>query len=588
MHPTVKLVLRSFVQHFHLVAGATVACGLLGGCYAFVLKSDVYLASQSLMVRDDASATVMKLGRFESQTQMKAAQETLMELAKNPAVVRKALQDVGPEAKGWFWTDDQYPSDNLVRDIASEAIALHAPTGIEFGNSEVVYLDVKAKTPERAVALNQAIGQRLEERWREVRRLRAESVITELESAKIAAEEQLAQTTEKLREMEQQAGSRLGDLRSLTDVVGGAGGVKTQVDQIEAELRSVKSELLRLQAELQSLDTALANPAAYLLAPVDLLNTQPGLKKLREGLADAQMNTSRLTGRYTERHPLVIAARRAQESIEKQLLDQMFASQQTLRQSIEAANTRLTNLTAQKTETEASLESLATIRADYVNLTSEFKTRSGILEEIERELAQARGSRQASNSESSLLTRLDSPRVGDRPLGPGRAMLTLAAAAAGSMLGIGVVLLLTPLDGTPRFGRRREDAFPPAPPTDERIASLINPPREDLKAIDDLYAHRQRSSSTPTFSARSEPLAENSVEPPLEIDDEQKTRDQLIEELRLDIAAMDCGVTDACSYLPDTADATQFGHVDLHSFDALEAAKQRLVGGDGGERSERR
>jgi len=175
--------------------------------YAFMLKSDTWLASQAFLVRDEATGAVMRLGRFESQTQMKASQETILEMSKNHQVVRDALVALGPEIGVFSWLGkSNFPSNLMVQDYATNAISVHAPKGTEFGVSEVIYLDTKLSTPDRAVQFNKYLCDALEERLRQVRKSRADSIIAELTHARDSARIAQTSVTKRLQEMELKAG----------------------------------------------------------------------------------------------------------------------------------------------------------------------------------------------------------------------------------------------------------------------------------------------------------------------------------------------------------------------------------------------
>ncbi|MFO1064362.1 MAG: hypothetical protein U0892_10910 [Pirellulales bacterium] len=75
----------------------TILFACVGVTFCLTLKTDHWIASQGLIVRDEANGAVMRLGRFQSQTEMKAAQETILEMARNVQVVGDALRKVGPE-----------------------------------------------------------------------------------------------------------------------------------------------------------------------------------------------------------------------------------------------------------------------------------------------------------------------------------------------------------------------------------------------------------------------------------------------------------------------------------------------------------
>ncbi len=159
-----------------LWVGTTLLFGAIGVGYA-LFKGDVYLASQPLVVRDQADTSVARLGRFPSQTELKAAQKTIQEMTHNREVVAAALRQIGPPSGK---PDPNFPSTELVDTVADSGVNLLAPNGAEFGNTEVVYLQVQAKTQQRADAFCRAMLESLTSQLRRVRRVRADSMIEEL------------------------------------------------------------------------------------------------------------------------------------------------------------------------------------------------------------------------------------------------------------------------------------------------------------------------------------------------------------------------------------------------------------------------
>ena len=80
-NPTVRSLLRGILVWAPLWLFTTVLFGGLGVVYVLFMKQDTFQASQALLVRDEATGAVMRLGRFQSQAEMKAAQETILEMA---------------------------------------------------------------------------------------------------------------------------------------------------------------------------------------------------------------------------------------------------------------------------------------------------------------------------------------------------------------------------------------------------------------------------------------------------------------------------------------------------------------------------
>jgi len=456
-NPQLLKILANYWQWRTLWLSTTVIFASLALFYVLLIKGDTWVASQAIIVRDEANGAVMRLGRFESQTEMKAAQETILEMAHNTQVLGDALKAVGPERSWRVWLmGDRPPTASEIDDLARNGIVVRAPRGAELGTTEVIYLDVKQNSPERAVKLTRAVCEALEHRMQKVRQSRADGVITELLTAKQTVQQQLRQATEQLTQMETEAGTDLSDLRGMTDTGGGGSSSRIVLDSIKAEIRQAEAQLQQLSTDLQLAIESCDNPDHLLLTPGSLFNSQPGLKAIRDGLAAATINTSQVRGRYTTQHPLVQAALQSESNLREQLRNELQLAVQTLSKDSTIAADRIEKLNSQRLQLEARLAKIANIRAEYANVANEVRARSQQLQDCERDLAQAQASREAAMT-SSLMTRLDQPLIGEKPVGPGRSTIVMGASLSGLFFGLGLVFLLSPLDGGVNFGRRRFD-----------------------------------------------------------------------------------------------------------------------------------
>lgn len=473
-NPAVKSILRGILVWAPLWILTTIIFGALGVFYAFFLKTDTYIASQALLVRDEANGAVMRLGRFQSQTEMKAAQETILEMAKSHQVVREALVAVGepPQIMNWLFPvsfSGEYPSKELVEETANQAIQVHAPKGTEFGTTEIIYLDIKSNSTDHARRLNKALCDALESRLQQVRRARADGVILELVSARNSRRQALTEATQQLEETERAAGSDLTDLRGLTETVGGNSSSRAELEQIKNEIRQSETARQALLSDRDMLIKASQDPQGFLVAPGSVLNAHPGLKRMREGLADSQIQGAHILGKFTADHPSAIASNSAQAAIASQFSNELKAAITTVDADLALADIKLQRLETQKVKAEARLAAIAEGRAAYANLVADVKSKTALLETAERELAGAQAARDASIS-TSLLTRLDAPIVSDRPTGPGRTTLSGLSAIAGLVFGLGIVFAITPIDMGPTYGRRSRDKV-----TGRRSADLSSP-----------------------------------------------------------------------------------------------------------------
>ena len=215
------------------------------------------------------------------------------------------------------------------------------------------------------------------------------------------------------------------------------------------------------------------DPDAILATPNRLLETQPGLRRLKDGLVDAQLRTARLRGGLTEAHPRVQSALQNERNVEQQLLDEVENAIIAIRAEIALSKRLTASLTAKQDNVEERLDVLASQRTRYVNLAEEVNQRREQVRLAAASLAEARGRQEASKT-SSLITRVDEPVTGAKPEGPGRIMLLLGSAVAGLAVGLSLVYLLAPWQEA--RGRRKTDRVGRRA-TDQGAAEAVTPNR---------------------------------------------------------------------------------------------------------------
>jgi len=422
-----------------LVPAAAVA--LLAGVYALV-RPATWEASQALIVRNEAANSQESLGKFSQSDEMKTVQETILELVKSRKVLADALREVPPPANrkpaGEAWPTD--------RDVAElrKAVKLSPPKGAEFGTTEILYVEVRATSRPRAIALVAAICDQLEPRFQQLRDARAQSMIRELEKAAALARHDLAESTTRLSGIEQEVGSDLGELRGLEGGNSGDSALRRTVAEIRNELRGAEAAQRLSEELLVFLKAAQLDTDRLVATPNRLLESQPALKRLKDGLVDAQLRSAELLGRMTDRHPLVQAARESEQQIARHLHGELATATSGIQLESRLYADRVAMIEAQLETATGQLDRLAAERADYANLTAETQNRSQLLERAEQKLAEARVS-QATAKAASLIGRVDGPEAGINPVGPARSMIVLAGLAGGLLVGLGTLLMTVEL-----------------------------------------------------------------------------------------------------------------------------------------------
>jgi succinoglycan biosynthesis transport protein ExoP len=414
-----------------------IAATALAGVYA-LLRPATWEASQALIVRNEATAGQDVPGRFVQPDDMKTVQETILELVKTGGVLSAALAEVGPPAEARD-SGEAWPNPSDVADLR-DAVKLAPPKGAEFGKTEIFYLKVRAGDRGRAVTLANAISGQLQAAVEKVRDAKARSVICELEKTVGLAEADLSQSTGRLSDIERRVGSDLAELRLLYESNSGESVLRRAATEIRAELRQVRSAIQSNGQLLALLKQAQTEPERLVASPNSLLDSQPALKKLKDGLVEAQLNTAQLQGRMSAEHPLVVAAKQSQAEIRNRVHDELANAIRAIEVDLRLGREKAATLDEQLAGVNARLDKLAAQRAPYANQVAETRKRSELLDRAQQRLADARAS-QASAGAASLISRIDGPDTGTRPISPSRAAIVLVGLVGGLLAGFGVVLL---------------------------------------------------------------------------------------------------------------------------------------------------
>jgi hypothetical protein len=143
----------------------------------------------------------------------------------------------------------------------------------------------------------------------------------------------------------------------------------------------------------------------------------------------------------SEDHPLVQNAHEAEQAIRKQLHDEIAVAIRGLRVDLRVNAEQISALEKQRTEFENRFARLATVRAEYANLVSATKNRAENLKTVEHQLSEARASQAAAHT-ASLISLIDTPDTGTRPIGPGKVVIVLGGFAAGWAIALAIVFLM--------------------------------------------------------------------------------------------------------------------------------------------------
>ena len=415
--------------------GPAIVIGAVATLYA-VVRPNTWAASQALIVRGEAVSDGEGPRWFDHASQMKTFQETILEVARSHDVLQAALAAAGPPEDS---ASAEWPTDDDIYTIR-QSLEVTPPRGAEFGTTEIFYLTVKDHGQRRAVALTEAICDQLQKRLKSIRDSKARSMEAELVKAAMLARDNLKKSTGELSKIEREAGSDLVELRILSGNTSGESSLRRTITDIQAELRTAQTAKNANQELFAVLKAAQGDPGVLMAAPNRLFETQPSLKRLKDGLVDAQLETAKLRGGMRDEHPAVMAAIESEKEIGRHLHNELDIAIRGLKADINMNNYRIALLSDRWESVEKRLTKLAEVRAEYANLVAETSHRSQLLEQAEQNLARARASK-ASADAVSLVSRVGTPDTGSRPVGPGRAAIALMGVAGGLLAGFGLVLL---------------------------------------------------------------------------------------------------------------------------------------------------
>ena len=458
-HPAVlspKEVAQTLAIHWRCWLIPTAVVGVLAVGYALV-RPATWEASQALIVRDEAINNETGPGKFIHTDEMKTVQETIMELVKSRGVLTAALRQVGPPAD-YRKDASAWPTPRDVANLRGN-VKLTPPNGAEFGKTEVFYLQVEDGDRGRTIELSEAICGSLLKRFQRLRDAKAQSMIDELVKTVHLSKADLNDSTARLTAIEKQVGSDLAELRTLDDGSSGESVLRRTIGEVRNELRQIEAVSKTNTHLLALLQEAQEDPGRLVAMPNRLLQSQPALRRLKDGLIDLQLGTAGLLGRMTDDHPLVRAAKSSEEEVGRHLHNELEIAVRGVKLDLQMGNDRVAMLRDQLVELTGRLDLLAGVRAVYANQVAETENRTELLRQAEQNLAEARATH-ASAQVASLISRIDSPDAGIYPIGPGRTMIALAGIAGGLLIGLAVVLLTV-------------ESSQPAPATEQPTATPV-------------------------------------------------------------------------------------------------------------------
>lgn len=465
--------------------------------YATMLSPQIWSARQSMIVRDDLLGQSYKPGRFDSIESMKSAQETILEIARQPQVIRNAMAKLGPPEtlKGETAIAD-WPNEETIEDM-QDAVLIHAPNGAEFGKTEVIVLNVKQNTPERSLKFIELLLIEIIAKVDEVRSMRLQSMEVELTRVRDAAMEELEKSKDKLTQMDKSLGSDIATMNALSDPQNSDNSIKRDISQIRIEKREATLQLEKRTALLQQLKEAKTTPDRILGLSAEMIGILPALNDLKKEMIEKQSEFAVTTGLYQPGHPKYVRSEKAIEAMRQQIHLELDLCIAAMENEVKDADTRWSRLEKEMNSLDQQLTKLSQNRTEILTLVAELKERTEIANKAQSNLAEIKSLAEA--GVSNLIARVDEPQVSTRPDGPGKKIKILVGGFAGLMLGLGIVLLIAPPNDPEQFwfggGPRGGGGPEPAGPEDRNPESKIKNPSRHYPILPEI------GGATPAYGA---------------------------------------------------------------------------------------
>ncbi|MEO2049414.1 MAG: Wzz/FepE/Etk N-terminal domain-containing protein [Pirellulales bacterium] len=477
-------IVQLLIHHRRRWLIPTLACTAIAFVYA-ISATQYWEAKQVLVVRQEARhSEANQPGKFANPEELRTLQETILELSKSRQVVTATLKSAN---------DNRDPTVKEIENFRDHQ-DLRPPNGAEFGKTEMFYMIVEDPSPTRAIRLMIALCDQVEFQLGQLRDLQAQSLITELEKQAELSAKAHDEATQRLVEFEGKLGADLGELRTLHSAFSGQSDLRQQLVQLEGEHRQAKTRLQEAEQLLDMLISAEQKPGQLVAMPSSLLNSQPALRRLKDGLVDAQLRTARLSGSRSNNHPYVQAAIKAEESIREDLHDELQNAVQAAEAELQLANERYLENLEQLNHVEVRLGQLAEHRAGYSNRIAAVASSRAVLERTRGRLSEVRASQAAVHS-ASLLARVDKPETGSRPTGLSRSIVILTGMIGGLMIGLGYLFMsIGPAPGTlnqsASIASTNQPTVPFSPGQQSHVAATAhaNAPINLTTTVSSLYA----------------------------------------------------------------------------------------------------
>lgn len=250
-------------------------------------------------------------------------------------------------------------------------------------------------------------------------------------------QQRIAEVRDKLT-LSEQALQDFRQQRNIIDVSSDIELSKQELAQLMAEKRQQSRQSEELTILLDKIAKAQADFDA--LSAIQEVAAVPVIASLQQQLSMQQAEFAQLKLSYLEKHPRYIAANRKIEVTTAQLQRELDKLRQNLRTRHQDINRLLSETEAKLADSTVHLEKLVTIAQSHKKLEAEIQANLHLLTTLSDKAKEAELMKDLRHGDNIVV--VDPAVVPDKPVGPKRLLLSVAALVAGLISSIFLVLCL--------------------------------------------------------------------------------------------------------------------------------------------------
>ncbi len=417
-------ITTAFLRWNSIWIASTAICSFTGLLYVQLLQPRQWKETQQLIIDEELDEKLLNIAS-SPEFQGCTANQTSLEFSQN----RKAAIDAS--------------------ELEHLLTCVPAGGSVGYRRHRSIAAKVTANSKQKVTDFATQVHKATEKRRREAMReqLKEEVVRSERLAQAVASE---LETAEKLlAESPSQAEQKLGI--AAKDVVWSRedSALKLRLDRIRINADPPEEQRLKLQHDRKQTKQLLDTPAGLLEQRVSKKSRNAKLTELRGVWATSLMHITELPSRYTETHPLLIAARETERSPAAQVNAELENAKVLLENELRANQADIAAVDEDQVEALLAIRQLKSFLDQYTDVDDLSKHKRVELRAAESATALALA-RQEAIATASLATSKDAPKLAAVEPGVAGSTVVNGATLSGFIPGFGLIVLCETLHSSPK------------------------------------------------------------------------------------------------------------------------------------------